>query len=196
MSMSRSSGGAKRAYHGLEEFAQERSPGVPGWGRGLALGELGAGAALAVLLALHGAGVAGEEAGALEACAQLGVHLGQRPGEAVADGARLPGHAAAAHVHPEVDLAHLLRDLQRLDDLQPAGLAGEVVLELPAVDEDPAGPGGAPAAGDRLLAAAGGVPTGFIAFLDGHVVSPRLPIKKRAALASGRRGGARAWRTP
>src|SRR6266542_4204932 len=50
---------------------------------------------LAVLLALHHAGVAGEEAAALEHAAQVRLVIGQRLRQAVTHGPRLPGQAAA-----------------------------------------------------------------------------------------------------
>ena len=63
----------------------------------LALGELeaAAGARLAVLLALDGAGIAGEEAGLLEGRTELGVEVAQRAGEPVADGTRLAVNGVA-----------------------------------------------------------------------------------------------------
>src|SRR5690349_12480292 len=104
----------------------------------LALGELEptARTRLAVLLALDGAAVAGEEAGLLQRRAELGVQVAERAGDAVADRAGLAGEATADHVHGDVDLAELLHDLERLPNDHLRGLAPEVLVVLAAVDDD------------------------------------------------------------
>src|SRR5271167_2331570 len=57
--------------------------------------EARAGFPVAVLLALHDAGVAGEEPFLLQRGAQIGLKVGQRLGKSVADRAGLPRKAAA-----------------------------------------------------------------------------------------------------
>src|SRR4051812_27381144 len=88
--------------------------------RGLPLGELeaAAGAALAVLLALLHAAVAGEEADAAECDLEIVVVLRQRAGQAHDDGAGLATGAAAGgvdgHVHLPAGVGHLQRAEDRL----------------------------------------------------------------------------------
>ena len=90
--------------------ATPRTPSVPNSLRAkseLALGELRPLARLLQprLAAFLLARVAGQQAAALELGAQLGVDLGQRPGDAVADGAGLAGDAAAVDADVDVDAA-------------------------------------------------------------------------------------------
>src|SRR5262249_44856803 len=125
-----------------------------------------AGAGLTVLLPLHDPGVAGEEAGLLQRGPELGVQQAQCAAEAVADGAGLAGEATADDVHRDVDLPHLLEDLQRLVEDHLRRLTPEVLVERTAVDDD--GPASFlhPNPGRGLLAAAGGVVT--VLGLDRH----------------------------
>src|SRR5262245_61157218 len=80
----------------------------------LALGELRRLARLvqAGLLALDDACVARQEACPLQRHAQLRVGLDERPGDAVADGARLSARPAAVHPHAEVERPFDARDLE------------------------------------------------------------------------------------
>src|SRR5918995_5647427 len=80
-----------------------------------ALGELGRFACLveAGLLALDLAGVAGQEALTLEHGAKLRIGLDERPGDPVADRARLTGRAAALHPPAQVVCGLGTGDLQR-----------------------------------------------------------------------------------
>src|SRR5271155_1983866 len=81
-----------------------------------ALGELEARArlAVAVLLALDHAGIAGEEATLLKRGPKVRLEIGQRLGETVAHSARLAGEAAAAHRHRQVVLGDAIHDNERL----------------------------------------------------------------------------------
>ena len=81
------------------------------------------------LLALDLARVTREEALALERHAQLRVRLDERPGDSVADGARLAGETAAVHADSEVVLPLDARDLQRRGRDRPPDRAREVLLE-------------------------------------------------------------------
>src|SRR3954464_2874517 len=78
-----------------------------------------------ILLALDGAGVAGEESRFLQRGAVVGVELDQRTADAVADGAGLARQPAAADVHEDVHLAQLLDNLQGLLEHHLARLAAE-----------------------------------------------------------------------
>src|SRR6266702_3201 len=156
----------------------------------LALGELEAlaGAGLAVLLALHGAGVAGDEAGLLEDRPVVRVELHERAGDAVADGAGLTGQPAALRVHEHVELAHLVDELERLDQDHLRRLPAEVGVHGAAVDGDVARAGREAHAGDGLLAAAD----------DDGELGHRFLVTARASAprASARRGGAHRRRRP
>src|SRR6185503_8994405 len=96
-----------------------------------ALGELeaGAGAALTVLLALLHARIAREEAGLLEALAQLAVVDLQRARDAVADRSGLAARAAAVHRDDDVELVDRLRQRQGLLDDHLQHFIAEVVVE-------------------------------------------------------------------
>src|SRR4051812_48015131 len=87
-----------------------------------------------VLLALDGAGVAGEESRFLQRRAEVAVELGQRAADAVPDGPGLTRQPAAADVHEDVDLAQLLDHLEGLLEHHLAGLAAEVLVERARVD--------------------------------------------------------------
>src|SRR5512143_3665003 len=126
---------------------------------GLALGELEATSRLgpAVLLALDGARIAGQEATLLQHATKLGLEAGERFRDAVADGARLSRQPAPAHGADDVELALALGGDERLlqDHLQHG--AREIDRVLLAVDGDLAGAGLHPHAGDSVLALAGRV---------------------------------------
>src|SRR5512133_1332166 len=122
----------------------------------LALRELEAlaGAGAAVLLALDRARVARHEAGLLEHRPELRIVVAERAADAVSDRAGLAGEPAALRVHEHVELAHLIDELQRLDEDHLRRLAAEVLVHRAAVDRDVARPGRDADARDGLLAAA------------------------------------------
>src|SRR5690606_284979 len=98
----------------------------------LALGELegAAGLRAAVLLALHHASVAGEEAALLEHSAKLRFVEGERAGDAVAHGTGLAREAAAGDGGDDIVLAAAVRRFDGLlqDHLQ--NRPGEILGEL------------------------------------------------------------------
>src|SRR5919205_1153576 len=104
----------------------------------LALRELeaGPGAALAVLLALFHARVAREEAGFLEALAQLGVVDLQRAGDAVPDRAGLAARAAAVDDDDDVEAVVRLGQRERLLDDHLQHFVAEVLVQRAVVDRD------------------------------------------------------------
>src|SRR5262249_18637151 len=81
------------------------------------------------LPALLDARVAGEEAAPLELAAQLGVDLGQRPRDAVADGARLAADAAPVDPDPDVDASLIAGRGQGLARHRLVQRTGEELLE-------------------------------------------------------------------
>src|SRR3954468_15079564 len=131
-----------------------------------------------VLLALDGAGVAGEESRFLQRGAEVGVELGQRAADAVPDGAGLTRQPAAADVHEDIDLAQLLDDLERLLEHHLARLAAEVLVERARIDRELARAGLHAHPGDGFLAATGCVDEQF---LRGHLD----PYASRASTAVG-----------
>src|SRR3954451_431857 len=136
------------------------SPGSrSGPGRPLPLRELeaAAGLGLAVLLALDDARVAGEEAFTLHRGPQARLVTGQRGRDSVAHRAGLAGEAAALDGRDHVILAAALGDVEHLVDDQAQGRPGEIDRLVAPVDDDLAGAGLQPHAGDGVLAAAGGV---------------------------------------
>src|SRR4051794_33245516 len=137
------------------------------WRRLLPLGELEplACSRPSVLLALDGAGIAGEESRFLECRAEVDVELGERAADAVPDGAGLTRQPAAADVHEDVDLAELLDHLEGLLEHHLARLAPEVLVERARIDRELARAGLHAHAGDRFLAATGCVDEQF---LGGH----------------------------
>src|SRR6266542_2431841 len=123
----------------------------------LALGVLRrlAGPLEAVLLALLHPRVARQEAGLAKwQPVGLGVHLQERPSDAVADGPRLAGHAAAFHLDHRVVAALGAGHAERHPDLDLVHGIAEVLVERPAVDDDLAFAGQQPDASDRRLATA------------------------------------------
>src|SRR5215204_624237 len=128
-------GCAPRAASGVR-----RRRGPPARRRGrpgaLALRELRslAGLVQAGLLALDLAGVACQEALALQHRPELRIGLDERPGDAVADRAGLSRWAAALDARTEVVRALGAGDLQRRQHRRAVGGAREVLLQRPAVD--------------------------------------------------------------
>src|SRR5215216_2261637 len=118
--------------------ATPRTPSVPKSCRAkpLALGELRplAGLLQPGLLALLHARVAREEAAALELGPQVRVGLDQRAGDAVAQRARLSGHAAAVHRGHDVHAVVVADGLERLADRALERRAREEDVERAAVD--------------------------------------------------------------
>ncbi len=127
--------------------------------RRLALRELEAAAGFhaAVLLALHHAAVAGEEAALLEDAAQLGLVIRERLGNAVANRAGLAGQPAARDGRTDVELAQAVGGGERLLQKHLQDGTGKVLLETLVVDDDLAGAGLDPDARDGVLALAGRV---------------------------------------
>ena len=76
-----------------------------------------------------------------------------RPRDAVADRAGLAGQPSPVGVHDHVHLAHLVDELERLDQDHLRGLAAEVLVEGAPVDGDVPGSREEPDARDRNLAA-------------------------------------------
>ncbi len=124
----------------------------------LALGELRALAGLlqAVLLALDGTGVAGEEASLLEVGAVV-ASLEEGAGDAEAQGAGLTGDAAAVAQGDDVEVLNGVGNLEGRAGVVNELLAAEVVQRVAAVDGDLAGAGDETDSGDSLLAAAGAI---------------------------------------
>src|SRR5690606_12500989 len=125
----------------------------------LALGELegAAGLRAAVLLALHHASVAGEEAALLEQSAKLRFVEGERAGDAVAHGTGLAREAAAGDGGDDIVLAAAVRRFDGLLQVHLKNRPGEILGELLVVHRDLAGARLHPNAGDGVLALAGGV---------------------------------------
>src|SRR5438105_13526334 len=94
----------------------------------LAVLELLAGTRLAVLLPLARARIAGEEPRLLERLSQLVVEARARARERVTDGASLAGGPAALGGGEHGELAHRIRDRQRLRDDHPQRLAREALV--------------------------------------------------------------------
>src|SRR2546429_376548 len=106
----------ERPGRGRSRYASRAAHATPR--RGSTLGVLRPLARLVapVLLALHLAGVAGDETGLLECAAQLGVRLEERPRDAVSDGDGLRRHATTADVHVRAVAPDRRRDLEWLLD--------------------------------------------------------------------------------
>src|SRR5580692_1126059 len=118
----------------------------------------------AVLLALDGAGVAGEETTLLQYAAQLRLEIGQRLGQAMTHRTGLTGQAAAGDRADHIVLAVPSGRDQRLLDHHAQHRAGEIDFDLAGVDHDLAGTGLDPDARNRVLALAGGI--GSAVFVD------------------------------
>src|SRR4051794_7338455 len=99
------------------------------------------GTLLAILLAFLLARVARQEAGRLEAVAQLGVESEQSAGDAVPNGAGLARAAAPGDADGDVELLHRLGQLQGLLDDHLEHFVRKVVVERPAVDLHGSGAG-------------------------------------------------------
>src|SRR5262249_19058823 len=112
------------------------------------------------LAALLDPGVAGQEAASLEVAAQLGVDLGQGPGDAVANRAGLTADAAAVDTDADVDAALVAGDGERLLGHRLVQGPREELLEAALVDFELAVAGDQGHAGDRGLALAGGEEAG------------------------------------
>src|SRR6185369_13699093 len=125
----------------------------------LALRELEAAASLgaAVLLALDGARVAGQEPGLLHDRAERRLITGQRLGNAVQDRTGLAREPAADDGGLDIILTRALGDAERLVDDEAERRTREVDLLLAAVDDDFPRARLQPDARDGVLAAAGRV---------------------------------------
>src|SRR6478609_5431303 len=148
-----------------------------------ALARLGA----AVLLALDHAAVAGQEAGGLDRGAQRRLELRQRLADAVLDRTGLAREAAAGDGAHDVVLAYAIGDPERLVDDQAQRRTREEHFLVAAVDGDLAGAGLEPDAGDRVLAAAGGV--GAALRVELLLTQRSVRNLQRRLLVGGRRGG-------
>src|SRR5262249_30175842 len=150
-----------RGRNGRQAGRVSSRPTTPLQAAALPLRELGCFARLvqAGLLALDLAGVAGEEALALERDAEVGVDLDEGAGDAVADRAGVARGAAAVPPDAQVVGARELGGLERRQDHLPMGEPREVRGELLAVDprlpgprtEDHPGDGGLPLPGAEVL---------------------------------------------
>src|SRR4029453_9563485 len=89
--------------------------------------------------------------------AQNGIDLGQRPGDAMADGAGLSRDTAAMYAYPHVHLALVAGGQQGLANERLMLMAREVLLEAPLVDLEATAPGEQDHPGDRGLSLAGGL---------------------------------------
>src|SRR3954453_6905031 len=118
----------------------------------------------AVLLALHGTGVAGQEAALLEDAAQIRLEVRQGLRDTVTHGTRLARQTATRDRADDVVLAGACGRNQRLLDQHPQHGAGEIDLGFAGVDAELAGARLDPDAGDRILALAGGI--GAAVFVD------------------------------
>src|SRR5579863_4855657 len=92
--------------------------------------------AAADLLALHLAGVAGDEPGSPQRLAQRLIVLTQRAGDAMADGAGLAGDAAAGDRHGTREAVALRRRLQRLLPAHATRLGAEELIQRALIDGD------------------------------------------------------------
>src|SRR3546814_17564088 len=89
---------------------------ISDWSSDVCSSDLPARLGAAVLLALHHAGIAGQEAAALQHRAQARLVERQRLGDAVAHRARLTGEAAALHRADDVELIAAVGDQERLGE--------------------------------------------------------------------------------
>src|SRR5436853_2015861 len=98
-------------------------------------------ALLAVLLALFGARVASDEAGTLQARAEFGIKLHQRPRYPMTHRARLTGLAAAIDIYHNVEFADGIGQVQRLAYHHAMHFVIKIIFELALVDNNFAGAG-------------------------------------------------------
>src|SRR4051794_33022287 len=126
----------------------------------------GAGSALAELRTLAGLlqprltpfldpRVARQQPPSLELAAEIGVDLGQRPGDAVADRPRLARDAAAVDPDPDIDRLLVAAGDERLAGERLQVRTGEVVVEAAAVDLELTATGSHEDPGDGALALTG-----------------------------------------
>src|SRR5437870_738365 len=111
----------------------------------------------AVLLALDLAGIAGEQPGLLQGRTERGVRDQERTGHAEAHRTALPGLPTALDRDDRVVGLDRLGEDERLHQVEPVGLAREVVLERAAVHLHATGAGAQEHAGGGGLAATGSV---------------------------------------
>src|SRR5205085_3770231 len=114
-----------------------------------------AGLVEAVLLALDLARIAGDESRALQDRPELGIGEQERARDAVANRRRLRRDPATAHLDRRVILPARLGHVERLIDDHARGLAAEVIVQRPRVDDDLAVAPQQTHPGDRVLALAG-----------------------------------------
>src|SRR5215208_1072136 len=117
------------------------------------------------------AGVSRQEAAPLEVAAELGIDLGERPGDSVANRSSLAGDAAAVDADADVHLALVSGGQERLADEGLVLVAWEVILEAAPVDLELAGARSQDHPGDRGLALAGGLDACFAVQLHGRLAS-------------------------
>src|SRR5476649_2319756 len=151
----------------------------------LALGELEAAASLgpAILLAFHRARVAGKEAARLQYRTQGGLVIDQGARNAVTHRAGLARKPAAIDGDDHVELAVAACRDQGLAQDHAQHRTGEIDGLVTAVDDDLAAARLDPDAGDRFLAAAGGIGAALgvalIVHLGGVVGAGRLGLDQR-----------------
>ena len=131
--------------------------------------------------------VAGQQAAPLELGSQLRVDLAERAGDAVANGARLAGDAAAVDADSHVDGRLVAGGQQRLACQRLEIGAGEVLLERLVVDGELAAAGCDHDAGDRALALAGRLDAA-----PGLDLRPAGPCARRARRRPRRSASSRA----
>src|SRR5215208_4247137 len=117
------------------------------------------------------AGVSRQEAAPLEVAAELGIDLGERPGDSVANRSSLAGDAAAVDADADVHLALVSGGQERLANEGLVLVAWEVILEAARVDLELAGARSQDHPGDRGLALAGGLDARFAVQLHGGLAS-------------------------
>src|SRR3569623_3251062 len=158
------------------------SPGIAPLFQALSLAELEAAACFgaAVLLALDGAAVAGQETGALYLRAQDRLVLGQRLRNAVLARAGLARQPAALDGADDVVLALALGDAAHLADHAPQRRSREIHFLVAAIDRDLAAARLEPDARDRVLAATGRI---GVALRVDFLLAQQSRRRSRAAVA-------------
>src|ERR1700686_5370254 len=116
----------------------------------------------AVLFALDHARVTGEEAALFQQASQIRLEISQRLRDAVTHRTCLARQTAAGDRANDVVLAGASGCDQRLLDHHPQHRTGEIDFDFAGVDDDLAGTGLDPDAGDRVLALAGGIGTALL----------------------------------